>query len=114
VDPDDYAWAEQTLALDAHLDIENGADQHPSQAAYYQAWAYHWQDCAMWLTLASEGRLSQGPPAWSQGLVNSCPGWFQNAIAIHTADVQTNPQDTAWDATWIANYQRLLRIWTQV
>ena len=42
------------------------------------------------------------------------PSWFAKAIAAHQADEQRTPANAGWDQLWVANYQRLISLWSRL
>lgn len=98
----DCSWASGILTQDISLDeqAETGYDDG-AYAAYYAVTAAKWQR-ALGLAQGACARDGMAAAAAQASLAD-----FASAIRAHQLDAQVRPQDRSWDATWIANYQRL-------
>jgi hypothetical protein len=105
----DRDWALTTLTLDEQLDTQ-AETTYPQYQQYYAGWAMHWAR-AIALIQGLEYPQAEAPSA---STLNPIVSWFNLAISLHQSDEQTYPQNSAWDNTWIANYQRLDALWAKL
>jgi hypothetical protein len=116
---DDCSFALSTMELDHSLDateateVAAGTDpQHypASYAAQYQQWVIDWG------AVVSQVQGICGTPAilptWAE--TSGAQADFQLAITSHQIDEADNPQNTTWDSTWIANYQRMIDLYGEL
>ena len=54
------------------------------------------------------GQATPVLPTWAE--TSGSQAVFQVAITGHQIDETNNPQNAAWDNTWIANYQRMISL----
>jgi len=112
----DCTWALGTMEEDLSLDqasateVANGTDpQHypASYAAQYRAWVTAWTAVVSQVqTICSATPIL---PTWAE--TTGAQADFQTAITSHQIDETNNPQNTSWDNTWIANYQRMISLY---
>ena len=110
----DCQWAEGILLEDRTLDLQ-AVSTYPQVAPWYQQTAGWWGSAYTDL----QGLCGAGGPPSSQACAADL-AHFQQAYSTHqsaagsagSTGVPDNTQaDQAWNATWMANYQRLESIW---
>jgi hypothetical protein len=114
----DCSWVISTLTDDYGLDVQAesatpapGPTPYPSQAQYYADAAQQWQTALYEANGVCANGLTMAP--LNGATCTQAEGWFTTAEAIHQADIVSHPQNTQWDDTWSANYQRLDDLWQE-
>ena len=60
-----------------------------------------------------QGMCTTGVPV-SADHISQAEGFFAEALASHQSDENLHPANTAWDTTWIANYNRINSLYEEL
>lgn len=107
----DCSWARTVLTSDTQLDlaeaqaVAGGADARygsgPALVAYYQQYGAEWKKVNAEVSAVCSDHM----PTADQ--VADALAWFYRASEAHRADTAVNPGDADWNTLWMADYQRL-------